>query len=124
MHEDAGDLSVNGRGSNIRPANRFDAVQLDSELEYLEHDSDAADGLRSVRTRYYPDASKSIVSENDSPDIYFNYSINPYRGCAHGCSYCYARPSHEYLGMGRWTRFRIENPREARCRKAASRLAE
>ena len=99
MREDAGDLSVNGRGSSIRPANRFDAVQLDSELEYLEHDLDAADGLRSVRTRYYPDASKSIVSENKSPDIYFNYSINPYRGCAHGCSYCYARPSHEYLGM-------------------------
>jgi DNA repair photolyase len=46
-----------------------------------------------------PDASKSIIAENDSPDVGFRYSINPYRGCEHGCAYCYARPTHELLGM-------------------------
>src|SRR4051794_2986524 len=53
----------------------------------------------------YEDESKRILSENDSPDLDFRYSINPYRGCAHGCAYCYARPSHEYLGFGSGTDF-------------------
>lgn len=48
----------------------------------------------------YEDESQSILSENDSPDIGFRFSVNPYRGCLHGCAYCYARPSHEYLGFG------------------------
>jgi DNA repair photolyase len=52
-----------------------------------------------VPTIYYRDASRSILSKNDSPDIPFTFSINPYRGCEHGCIYCYARPSHEYLGF-------------------------
>ena len=50
-------------------------------------------------TEYLPDRSRTIVSENKSPDVGFRYSINPYRGCSHGCSYCYARPTHEYLGL-------------------------
>jgi DNA repair photolyase len=50
-------------------------------------------------TEYFPDESQTIVAENDSPDVGFRYSVNPYRGCAHGCSYCYARPYHEYLGL-------------------------
>jgi DNA repair photolyase len=89
-----------GRGSQQNPNNRFAAVQLERELDYLEFDDDAQDEFRTVRTRYYPDATQSIVAQNNSPDVPFNYSINPYRGCAHGCSYCYARPTHEYLGLG------------------------
>ena len=58
-----------------------------------------------VGLEIYEDQSKSILSENDSPDLSFRYSINPYRGCAHGCAYCYARPSHEYLGFGSGTDF-------------------
>ena len=50
-------------------------------------------------TQFIPDASKSIIATNDSPDIPFEASINPYRGCEHGCIYCYARPTHEYLGF-------------------------
>ncbi|MCA9213660.1 MAG: radical SAM protein, partial [Planctomycetales bacterium] len=92
-------VSAKGRGANVRPANRFATVQLDNELEYLEHDDDAQSELQAIRTKYYPDKSESIVSTNDSPDIHFSYSVNPYRGCAHGCSYCYARPTHEYLGL-------------------------
>jgi DNA repair photolyase len=53
----------------------------------------------------FEDATKNILSKNDSPDIPFTYSVNPYRGCQHGCSYCYARPSHEYLGFGAGTDF-------------------
>ncbi|MEO8496117.1 MAG: PA0069 family radical SAM protein, partial [Planctomycetota bacterium] len=51
------------------------------------------------RIEYLADSSKSIVSENNSPDVPFRYSLNPYRGCVHACSYCYARPGHEYLGF-------------------------
>jgi DNA repair photolyase len=53
----------------------------------------------------FEDDSKSILSENDSPDVGFRWSVNPYRGCFHGCAYCYARPSHEYLGFGSGTDF-------------------
>src|ERR1700753_499452 len=53
----------------------------------------------------FEDDSKSILSKNDSPDVGFRWSVNPYRGCFHGCAYCYARPSHEYLGFGSGTDF-------------------
>lgn len=58
-----------------------------------------------ARLEVYEDASKSILSRNDSPDIPFTWSANPYRGCQHGCAYCYARPYHEYLGWGAGTDF-------------------
>lgn len=57
------------------------------------------------RLEVYEDHSKSILAENDSPDLGFRYSVNPYRGCAHACSYCYARPSHQHLGFGAGTDF-------------------
>ena len=53
-----------------------------------------------VELTLYQDQTKQILSDNDSPDLGFRYSVNPYRGCLHGCAYCYARPSHEYLGFG------------------------
>jgi DNA repair photolyase len=55
--------------------------------------------LRQIPTELFRDSSRSILSKNTSPDVPFTYSVNPYRGCEHGCSYCYARPSHEYLGF-------------------------
>jgi DNA repair photolyase len=69
------------------------------ELADVEHDKEFLEGLRNRPTEYLPDHSRSIVSENSSPDVGFRYSINPYRGCSHGCSYCYARPTHEFLGL-------------------------
>src|SRR6185436_9486211 len=51
------------------------------------------------RTVFYRDISRSVLAENDSPDVPFRYSLNPYRGCEHGCVYCFARPTHEYLGF-------------------------
>ncbi len=82
-----------GRGTALNPANRFEG------REYIE-DFDALDesDLRTVQTQLIPDSSKSILAKNTSPDLPFTYSLNPYRGCEHGCIYCYARPSHEYLG--------------------------
>jgi DNA repair photolyase len=71
------------------PQNRF-------ERHHVEYEDGAPEATLDV----YEDASQSILSENDSPDIGFRFSVNPYRGCLHGCAYCYARPSHEYLGFG------------------------
>jgi DNA repair photolyase len=70
----------------------------------------------------YEDNTQNILSTNDSPDISFRYSVNPYRGCAHGCAYCYARPSHEYLGFGSGTDFErriVIKPRAPELLKAA-----
>jgi DNA repair photolyase len=83
-----------GRGSHVNPPNRFGIPYHEPDLEYLDHDEAPSD----PKTEYIPDTTRNIVSENDSPDVGFRYSINPYRGCAHGCSYCFARPTHEYLG--------------------------
>src|SRR5438128_11315226 len=59
----------------------------------------------SVKVQIYEDDTRSILSHNDSPDLAFRWSVNPYRGCFHACAYCYARPSHEYLGLGAGTDF-------------------
>lgn len=76
------------------PANRF----LSTALDY-----DPGEGAARVVAE--PDAARSILSENDSPDLSFRFSANPYRGCQHACAYCYARPTHEYLGLGAGTDF-------------------
>ncbi len=86
-------------GSNLDPPNRFEKTSMQFEPDQLEWDAEYLNERTHRRIEYLPDASKSIVSENDSPDIPFRFSVNPYRGCAHACPYCYARNSHEYLGM-------------------------
>ena len=89
-----------GRGAATNPPVRFRRVQIEADDEYLEHDDEAQAARRTVPTEYFADTARSIVTENDSPDIPFRYNLNPYRGCVHGCSYCFARPTHEYLDLG------------------------
>jgi DNA repair photolyase len=82
-----------GRGASYNPPNRFEAAHREPEEDW-----DPAWDSRPT-TQFLTDASQSIITRNDSPDIPFNCSLNPYRGCEHGCIYCYARPTHEFLGF-------------------------
>jgi DNA repair photolyase len=88
-----------GRGSTINPPNRFERTHRELDLEQVEGDAEYLESLRHRATEYLPDRSRTIVASNNSPDVGFDHSINPYRGCLHGCSYCFARPTHEYLGF-------------------------
>jgi len=83
---------IKGRGSAENPAVRFERINF-----VADDDSSVDDGA--PETVYYEDKTKTIISYNQSPDVSFDASINPYRGCEHGCVYCYARPTHEYLGL-------------------------
>ena len=84
---------LRGRGSTTNPKNRFES------MERVPEPPEDSDDISSPRTQFFPDGSKSIIAYNESPDVGFDASINPYRGCEHGCVYCYARPTHEYLGF-------------------------
>lgn len=85
---------IQGRAAAFNPANRFERLSID------DHSDDAENPYpESIKTTYYRDSTRSILAKNDSPDIPFTFSVNPYRGCEHGCIYCYARPTHEYLGF-------------------------
>lgn len=90
---------VTGRGAQTIPANRFESIHREEELSQLAPDDEYLDRRNKPTTEYFADTSRSIIAENESPDIPFRYSLNPYRGCAHGCAYCFARNSHEYLGF-------------------------
>jgi len=89
-----------GRGATFDPPNRFrDATREVVDDGWAPSSPDPADEApsRQIRTTVTIQLARSIVARNDSPDIPFDRSINPYRGCEHGCIYCYARPSHAYL---------------------------
>jgi DNA repair photolyase len=105
------DGPVRGRGAQLNPPNRFEKLSLHVLGEHLDTiaQSSATDGPapdaeplfhdRQLKTTVYRDTSRTLINPVNSPDISFDWSINPYRGCEHGCIYCYARPGHEFLGM-------------------------
>src|SRR5512136_2527295 len=85
--------AIPSRGAASNPANRFEQIHLEPDADW----DPEQDPL--PRTRFLRDHSSRVLTTNDSPDVPFEVSINPYRGCEHGCIYCYARPTHEYLGL-------------------------
>jgi len=110
-------LPIHGRGASHDPPNRFEPLHL----EWEEQDS----GERpSPATRFYRDRSRHVISTNESPDVPFDSGVNPYRGCEHGCIYCFARPYHEYLGFSAGldfeTRIVVKEEAPARLREALS----
>ncbi len=90
--EPHGGDAIVGRGAAENPKNRFEKLEYVADVDCEEEES-------SPRTQILKDDSKTIITRNNSPDVGFNASLNPYRGCEHGCAYCYARPTHEYLGF-------------------------
>ncbi|HKB85195.1 MAG TPA: radical SAM protein, partial [Ignavibacteriaceae bacterium] len=96
---------LRGRGAQFNPGNRFEKLSIEEfkpdELDYFAEEEDE----KKIPTQFFSDESKSVIAKNDSYDVGFEYSFNPYRGCEHGCIYCYARPSHEFLGFSSGTDF-------------------
>jgi DNA repair photolyase len=89
-----------GRGAVRDLPNRFEKLAMDLDPDVVQDDPGAeGEALPNPKTTFLEDQSESIIVRNDSPDLGFGAGLNPYRGCEHGCAYCYARPYHEYLGF-------------------------
>lgn len=88
---------LKARGAATNPANRFDRLETEAVDDGWAQDD--SDDLPPLRTEVTLERPRSVIAWNQSPDLGFDRAINPYRGCEHGCVYCYARPSHAYLGM-------------------------
>ncbi|MBV8619250.1 MAG: PA0069 family radical SAM protein [Curvibacter sp.] len=93
-----GPAPLKGRGAIHAVAHRFERVQREAVDDGWGGEADRDDARAAPRTELIFETARSALSRNDSPDIAFDQAINPYRGCEHGCSYCYARPTHSYLG--------------------------
>jgi DNA repair photolyase len=89
--------TIKGRGAASSPEGRFESVRCEAVDDGWFPDEDDAPGRPA--TTVTEERARSVISRNDSPDIPFEQSVNPYRGCEHGCVYCYARPSHAYLNL-------------------------
>jgi DNA repair photolyase len=90
---------LHGRGASWSPANRFEKLHVDvNDFDVTDVDPDESERPRR-ETQFFRDGTKTIITRNSSPDVGFETSLNPYRGCEHGCIYCYARPTHEFLGF-------------------------
>jgi DNA repair photolyase len=92
--------AIHGRGASWSPANRFEKLHVDlGDADLVQVDPTDDDDRPRRETQFFRDGTKTIIARNQSPDVGFEASINPYRGCEHGCIYCFARPTHEYLGL-------------------------
>src|SRR3989440_992454 len=93
--------AIHGRSASWNPANRFEKLHIDlGDEDVVQIDPTSEEEAKPRReTQFFRDQTKTIIARNDSPDVGFETSVNPYRGCEHGCIYCFARPTHEYLGL-------------------------
>jgi DNA repair photolyase len=91
-----GSQSLKGRGALSNPAVRFESTRVEKTDDGWQDEEEVATSLPEI---VLPDRAKSVITTNSSPDVGFEQSINPYRGCSHGCVYCFARPTHAYLGL-------------------------
>ncbi|MCZ6836846.1 MAG: PA0069 family radical SAM protein [Planctomycetota bacterium] len=91
--------TARGRASGLNPGNRFESVRLHVLGEHLDAMANEHEHGVQVKTSSLADRTRSLINRVDSPDLPFHWTINPYRGCEHGCIYCYARPTHELLGF-------------------------
>jgi DNA repair photolyase len=92
---------IRGRGALDNPSGRFERLDPGTDAETFNalYEADHEEAEKQIPTQVFKDTSRSIVATNDSPDIGMEATVNPYRGCEHGCIYCYARPGHEYFGL-------------------------
>jgi DNA repair photolyase len=91
--------AIHGRGASWSPANRFEKLHIDvTDPDVIEPVTVLEERPRRA-TQFFRDGTKTIIARNESPDVGLETSLNPYRGCEHGCIYCFARPTHEYLGF-------------------------
>jgi DNA repair photolyase len=92
--------AIHGRSASWNPANRFEKLHVDlGDADVVQIDPTDEEEKPRRETQFFRDGTKTIIARNESPDVGFETSVNPYRGCEHGCIYCFARPTHEYLGM-------------------------
>src|SRR5437016_2868168 len=91
-------MQIKNRGAFSNPSGRFERETRESYYDGWET-YEEEDDLPTLETTLLPEQAKTIITTNDSPDIGFDQSINPYRGCEHGCIYCYARPAHAYMNL-------------------------
>jgi len=92
-------IPIPGRGASHNPANRFERLVVEPDADFAELDEHGVPVERPhPQTQFYADATVSLLTRIDSPDIDPAWGLNPYRGCEHGCAYCYARPFHDFLG--------------------------
>ena len=89
---------IPGRGPAINPANRFERIHVEADPEWLQAAATATGPVPPPRTQFYVDGTESLLTHNTSPDVGPGWGLNCYRGCEHGCAYCFARPFHDYLG--------------------------
>ncbi|MEQ9617328.1 MAG: PA0069 family radical SAM protein [Phycisphaerales bacterium] len=92
-------VHARGRGAQVNPANRIEHISLTVLGYHLDDQLRDGEGERRIATNVYIDSAKTVINKVTSPDVGMEWTVNPYRGCEHGCVYCYARPTHETFGL-------------------------